>query len=64
MYFEKYSERLLTYSKKKKDIEDFHRKTVGKLRVKVKRNKAQTLKEFIIDKKVKMLTENSKFETE
>ena len=45
-------------------MEDFQRRTAGKLKVKVKRNKAQTLKEFITEKKVRMLTENSKYEAE
>jgi len=57
-------ERLLTYSKKKQDIELFQRRSQGRLNVKVKKNKAQTLKEFITDKKVRMLTDNNKYSAE
>ena len=55
-------ERLLSYSKKKQNAEDFAKKAMGKIKVHVKKNRAQTLKEFINQKKVKMLTEDSKEE--
>jgi hypothetical protein len=58
------SERLLTYSKKKQDSESFERRSQGRFNVKVKKNKAQTLKEFITDKKVRMLTETNKYSAE
>lgn len=53
-------ERLLSYSKKKKDLDDFQKRTMGKVKVQVKRNRAKTLKDFMDEKKMKMLTEESK----
>lgn len=54
----------MTYSKKKQDTELFQRRSQGRLNVKVKKNKAQTLQEFMTDKKVRMLTENNKYSAE
>ncbi len=53
-------ERLLSYSKKKKNAEEFQKRSCGRIKVQVKKNRARTLKEFIDDKKLKMLTEESK----
>lgn len=64
LYLLSYTERLLKYSKKKRDAEDFRRKTVAKGFTGTGRRKAITLKEFVTEKKMKMLTESSQHESE
>jgi hypothetical protein len=54
----------LTYTKKKRDLEEFERRTVGKMKIRVKKNRAQTLQEFVTEKKVRMLTDHSKYSSE